>query len=473
MADEGNNGESTPAWTAWFDRWLLAPFVATAWMLPIWAAVYTIGAELGSVLPGYQWLHDKVGYGCLLAVATWILVSILFATLTTPSRANSHSYLELQARIDELDAFLAKTPTSSYREACDLLAQLKQRLQKSGLRWVMATGYIDAWEMVHRVEEALITDPQFSSADVARVILRDQLRLEGAVGLSSSLNQVLICVAGAMRVLCSPITPQLIPAGPVPAGPASAAPVPAAPAPAAPAPAAPVPTAPVPTAPVPTAPVPTAPVPADEAQSRQLLRGVSFAINDFRDANWSGLVRLRNQTIAALVLTEVFAYEVLALSIAAGAQHAAILAGVVFYLVAATVGLLNQLYLLSQTDTAIEDYGLSNARLLLIPTLSGLAGLGGVFLTALVFSSGFSSLLQPETASAARATARLPQLVEIFNLTTNPAGLLFAVLFGFAPVLLLSSLQDLGSKYKKAIGSTEVSTTVGASSSNVSSQGQS
>jgi hypothetical protein len=438
MADEGNNGESTPAWTAWFDRWLLAPFVATAWMLPIWAGVYTVGAELGSVLPGYQWLHDKVGYGCLLAVATWIPVSILFTTLTTPSRANSHSYLELQARIDELDAFLATTPTSSYREARDLLAQLKQRLQKSGLRWVMATGYIDTWEMVHRVEEALITEPQFSSADVARVILRDQLRLEGAVGLSSSLNQVLICVAGAMRVLCSPITPQSIPSGPVPTG-----------------------------------PVPTNPAPADEAQSRQLLRGVSFAINDFRDANWSGLVRLRNQTIAALVLTEVFAYEVLALSIAAGAQHAAILAGVVFYLVAATVGLLNQLYLLSQTDTAIEDYGLSNARLLLIPTLSGLAGLGGVFLTALVFSSGFSSLLQPETASAARATARLPQLVEIFDLKTNPAGLLFAVLFGFAPVLLLSSLQDLGSRYKKAIGSTEVSTTVGASSSNVSSQGQS
>jgi hypothetical protein len=80
-----------------------------------------------------------------------------------------------------------------------------------------------------------------------------------------------------------------------------------------------------------------------------------------------------------------------------------------------------------------------------------------VVLTAMLFSTGFSSLVTVGAASAARtaATSGLPDLSGVFNLTLNPAGLLFAIVFGYAPTLLQARLDPLVESYKTAIKSTE------------------
>jgi hypothetical protein len=90
------------------------------------------------------------------------------------------------------------------------------------------------------------------------------------------------------------------------------------------------------------------------------------------------------------------AYTLLAIAIITGAQQSAIAAASAFYLVGATVGLLNQLRGVSQSDTAVEDYGLSIARLIAMPLFCGLAAIGGVVLTALPqMANPNSSLTSP------------------------------------------------------------------------------
>ncbi len=381
-----------PMW-AWLVDTLFPAFVATAWTLPIAGTVHTVSAVLGFEVPGFSF-HNSVAYGSVLGLLTWVIVSIAYIPLTTPSRANSNSYYELSGRIERL-ANLRKS------EFTDTAERLRHDLNTRGLRWIWATGYVDLWQRLHRAEEELIL--QASVPQLAGIVFEDQMRLDGAKGISGTLNRVLACVAGYLELRCVEV------ANP----PATARPA---------------------------APVAEFERPADDDEARQVVRGVRFAINDFRDQTWAGLIGLRNQTLSAK------------------AETTAVVAGVAFFLVAATVGLVNRLYVLSQSDTAVDDYGLSNARLILVPTLSGLAGLGGVFLSGLVFSPAFSSLLQPHMASSVGRTvaAQLPPLAEIFNVDTNPAGLLFALVFGFAPVLLIASLQDLGDKYKKAIASTEL-----------------
>ena len=95
------------------------------------------------------------------------------------------------------------------------------------------------------------------------------------------------------------------------------------------------------------------------------------------------------------------AYSLLAIAIIMGAQQTAVTAVSTFYLVGATIGLLNQLRSVSQNDTAVEDYGLSSARLVTMPLFCGLAAIGGVVLMAMPqmigssYSAKWGSRLEP------------------------------------------------------------------------------
>lgn len=91
--------------------------------------------------------------------------------------------------------------------------------------------------------------------------------------------------------------------------------------------------------------------------------------------------------------------------------------------------------------------------MLLVPVVSGLAGLGFVVLTIMLAATSFSSLI---VASGSHlAGGGLPSLGEVLNMGTNPAGLVFAIVFGYAPNLLLARLDSLVATYKTAIKSTE------------------
>jgi hypothetical protein len=88
-----------------------------------------------------------------------------------------------------------------------------------------------------------------------------------------------------------------------------------------------------------------------------------------------------------------------------------------------------------QADTVREaDYALSTARLLQTPLLSGIAGVGGVVVTAL----------------AAKLTGgAVPTLSKSFDLGAQPYKLLLAAVFAFTPTLLISRLQGDAEKSKQ------------------------
>jgi hypothetical protein len=72
-------------------------------------------------------------------------------------------------------------------------------------------------------------------------------------------------------------------------------------------------------------------------------------------------------------------------------------------------------------DAAEADYGRARARLLLMPSLSGLAVIGGVYLTALLTDFSNSALGQAALGQVARPAGMLQAA---FDLNHNRTGLL-------------------------------------------------
>ena len=115
-------------------------------------------------------------------------------------------------------------------------------------------------------------------------------------------------------------------------------------------------------------------------------------------------------------------------------------------LLGAIVGLFARLNTESnQTDVAIDDYGLTMARVLVAPLLSGLAALVGVFLLPIVFGLTTSSGTHGLNISA------------IYDFTTY--NLVFAAIFGFVPNLVINVLQQKSEDVKSEIKSSSAADT--------------
>jgi hypothetical protein len=114
------------------------------------------------------------------------------------------------------------------------------------------------------------------------------------------------------------------------------------------------------------------------------------------------------------------------------------------------VGLFNRLYQESSSDNAVEDYGLTVARMNLTPVLSGLTALGGVLIVAMALATFSGQLFSPGAAP----TSSVAALDAIFNLCTNPVGMLLAGVFGLTPSLLIGALQSTAERYCDGIKST-------------------
>ncbi len=121
-------------------------------------------------------------------------------------------------------------------------------------------------------------------------------------------------------------------------------------------------------------------------------------------------------------------------------------------LVGGVIGLVNQLRKDAETGSAVEDYGLSTARLVYTPLFSGVAAVGGVLLTALlavnVVQTGVANAAQPTIDQAA-------QLLRIFDLGQSPFGLIIAAIFGLTPNQLISRLKQQTDQVKEEIRSTQ------------------
>ena len=371
-----------------------AAALGTAWLPPLAASIAAVAlleAEPVDVLRPAL-LASSVALG----LGAWVVAILLFAPLAGPMRANYRSYSLLKTRIDGLRArgdLVCRNARNDAALICTEVLRSLDLLDKSlhsgnGI-WVQGGGYIAAWEAVHRTEELLM------DAEEKEALLEDAqhdiLRLNGsAIPQKAALLKL---AQAAQAFLCREKHQD------------------------------------------------------DRVNSleaaRNALREVRSNINVFRDSTWNALVVLRNQTLAALFVIHLTAFALLALAILMSAPRDAVAAAALYFLVGALFRLFSSLYTQSQADTAVDDYGLAHARLLTLPAISGLAGVGGVL---------FVSLTAAQTGGAASSATDLKSLFEFQH---HPLQLLVAAAFGVAPGVLAQGLTKRAQTYQNDIKSTE------------------
>ncbi len=384
--------------------------LASIWLAPIAAAIITVGTYVTPTLlpPWAKLLSDSPALaGPVIGCALWLLLAAAFSPGTSARNANSGSYADLQERLTQLNARLNALPkptplSDALQEAISHCAFITAELETAGPRWVTAAGYISLWKRMHRAEEALIEiEPR---TQVVADALYDEWRLQ-----NSSMQH------GADLAADLKPARQYLEA----VGPSATTSI------------------------------------ASEAEARAVVRRVRFAIDDFRDQTWAAIVRARNLLYGTMIMTELFAFALLALAVIDHAPATGVVAGIVFFQVGALVGLFNRLSQQASAGTMVEDYSLAWVRMILTPTLSGLAAIGGVVLTGMLTLSGLTGLVQPGSSGGSASTVTLPVLADIFDLNKFRIGFLLALIFGGTPILISNRLQQLTDQYKNDLKSTE------------------
>ena len=397
--------------------WIIAPLMpgllavtTVGWYL--WLTPIPWGPASSPTDPGWA-----IVVGFCVTAATWFGGGYLAQALVSAPRAQPRLFADLlersrtlRKRTDAIDPDSSEA-RSSIDEATTQLDYVSEELEGVGqgaaLRWALASGYMSVMRSLHRAEEALII-AESTEAAVADG-LHDALSLEGSsVGNRERL-------AGILR----PAMDRLSPASSVflVAGAAAAA---------------------------------KPDHPLNEAEARQALREVRFAINGYRDDRHDGLVRARNRLVWTMLAVGIATYLLLALALVAAVPVPYILAVAAYYLVGAIVGLFNRLRIEAGRTAAVEDFGLSMARLVVTPLVSGLAAVAGVYVIAV-----FPSLFPTGTDPAPPA----PGLGDIFNLADNPLGLIYAAIFGLAPNTLTNRLAAASARLERDIQSTDAAST--------------
>ncbi|MEO7519465.1 MAG: hypothetical protein ABIY58_11975 [Acidimicrobiales bacterium] len=367
----------------------------------------------------------------LMAIGTWFLLgAVLRNRLTSVKTANPSVYHELLEQYERISSRMGSLeegagagtamPGTASPEATSRLALAEARAgletcrkelglapgptTTSGMDWVLATGYAALWRRIHAAQEALLLVEPVD--DVVGQGLLDEARLESSTipGRDQLLRQVRMAVGvlapGAQVFLAKREE-------------AEAA---------------------------------DGVAPADPGQARMVIRNIAHVISEYRDDRQEGLIRARNNVYRTVFIGGLAAYILLGLALIREVDELALVAMSTFYLVGAIVGLFRQLGKASSVDTVKQgDYGLSTARLLLIPLFSGLAAVGGVVLVALL------------GAVIPAKTPAIPTLRAIFDLGNNQFGLVGASVFGLTPNLLIQRLEKQAEQYKDDLKSSDAS----------------
>jgi hypothetical protein len=392
--------------------WIIAP------LMPGLAAIVTVATYLflptvaDSAAPAYP--TTAIVVGLVVTAIAWLGGAFVGRALVSAPRAQLRLYAELLERtrslLDRAETVEAVSPQerAAADEARTHIYYATEELQGVGsgpaLRWAMASGYMSVLRSLHRADEALIiVEPADAAVGDA---LHDALSLEGsAVGNRERLIDI---VRIAMHRL----------------SPGSAAAFMAAV----------------------TDRADDDKERLNENQAREALREVRHAINEFRDDRHDGLIRARNRLVWTMLAVGVTTYMLLSLALVAGVSVRYVQTVAVLYLVGATVGLFNRLRIEAGQSSAVEDFGLSQARLVVTPLVSGLAAVAGVYLIAA------APVLLP---TAATVVAKPPGLETVFDLTVNPIALIYAAIFGLAPGALTSRLALASARLEKDLQSTE------------------
>lgn len=454
---------------------VLMPFVASVVTVFIYVAPpILLFQQVFPFLPlnGSDWYAPV--YGVLLTGAAWLVVALFGCYFATAGGANMGSYAQMRERWLQLKARLGlqEDAQGNLREMQieklqpDVGLDISEPYQKlavreayafchgisrnlcstdTGIRWVSGSGYTSTWDLIHHAEEALIEVEPVET--VLRDAMHDMFSIKGSTMTNSDelldklilavkdldpcasdyfnehqpdksrdrlLNKLIHTVNSEKKVLRQIADRVSLP---VEHGANSTD----------------------------EADDVAKITPIDkklQAKARITLREIRRTLNGFRDGIWDGLVRARNRLLGTIALTGIVTHVLLCMTILTEAvdtrtmNRDAIVAATAFYIIGAIAGLFGRFYNELSSNKGGDDYGLSYARLIATPLLSGLAGVGGVLVSVLLYSK--------LTNGGANDVAT--KLNEIFGLKAT-IYLLVAAVFGLTPNLIIRSLQQQTEKY--------------------------
>ena len=415
---------------------LRASAVLTAAVLPCLAATVSVALYIAQD-QWVGWLNDGGAraylVGSVVGVVAWLLLAVAARGIAAPAGGNPSAYGQLCEMLAELEAnhrsLSGEAANASGRTALAVadehLRYMRACLEGDrlpGQAWAFGSGYIGLWRRAHRVEEELLmVRPR---ATVIGEAVHDMLRLTGST--IPKRERLLAEIVEAMSAIDPKATATYLAAehSRVRGG---------------------------------------APARGPELGPRSVLVAVRRSVNDFRDQRRAGLVRARNHLLATMAATGLVTYVFLGIAFLMQAKVSAIVAFSAFYLTGAVVGLFRQLQAAStRYAVAEDDFGLSYARLLHAPLFSGLAAVAGVMLTALA-----SQLMLANGTTGATSGLTIPSLDQVFSLSTNQGGLVFAAMFGLVPNLFIARLQLRAESYKDDLRSSETAEHAGPDTESV------
>lgn len=432
-------------------------------IVPIFLLAFTVAIYL--VMSGVpNWV--PVLAGLVVTFLLWLLISTAMIPLAARDKANSRSYGMLVSRLSQLETRLQIIQASHQKfslyqrialeEAYGNFQELDAMLYDSTSRlpWVLGIGYVVAWFKLHRAEEALM------DVEPVEMVVREAYHDHLAISNSkmSNANDLLDRLHIAVKTLDPGMADAVSSATPL-------------------------------------ADVaahlkdiagdlkevkgklqkPTketaeedhqqddqahkddhdhAPgTPGKEDNARVTIREIRRTLNEYRDQLWDNIIRGRNRLMGGIFITGFATYVLLCVALLASTSpgngiRPAILAATAYYIVGAVAGLFGTIYRESNANASdssdSDDYGLTLARLIATPLLSGLAGLAGAFLYSII-------ILQ-----VAQITASTASLSSIFSLNRIDY-LIAAALAGYAPSIIVQGLQQRTNKYLSALQSSKAS----------------
>ena len=345
--------------------------------------------------------------GIAVTLIVWLLLAVICRYFATPEGGRPSDYdglkrevAVLRGRLNQVRAQVPqkKDPSTELTEEdkareiaiSDINADLDHidnRLKRSGLTW-LSTGYISMWDRTNKADEAMID--LMPREIVIQGAKYDQLRLTGSnVPASDDLFNLLDKAIGTLSSATSGQVSQ-----------------------------------------------------QSEQDARGDIRKVKSALHKFTNERWDGLIRARNHLLGTAFLTAIFTYILVVIAILANVLPMQMIDAMVFYFLGAIVGLFSRLYDERNTDSVIDDYGLTIARILVTPLLSGLAALVGAFLVPILATGLTTSTTFPGG------------IATIYDFITHPLYLVYAAVFGFAPNLVINQLKSRSEDIKNEIKST-------------------
>ena len=382
-------------------------FVAIGFICAPLAALVTfvlydfIGPTRGQPLPG-------IGVGVLIGVGMAVAVWWAFEQQYRDAAiVNPRQYRNLQVRLRSDENQLDSSPPiaqpladAAGRDAIALRDDLQRLLSQpqSGAKWLSAEGYLEAWSDMYRLEEALVF--LLPVEEVLAMANDDLSRLEGS-NLPNA-EAIKLRLTNDIKAL----TPAVVSVG-APAQPAGR---------------------------------------SSEFAIRADLADIRRSINRYREDQWNGLVAERNRTMLAAAIAGFFANFGLVSVIVWNIDPKALEVATSFIVTGALISLLHQATLVGSSESGIEDFGQSTARLFSATFVSGLIALLGV-----IVLEGAGLV----TNGASIIPSHL-HWKETFDWTQNRGGYFVAALFGFAPSLLFQILQSRADTIKSNLDTSQV-----------------